>query len=148
MAKSDGDNRRILLSEERSEPAYGNYDGDQIYGIAPVKLALSAGRRNITELLIQSNMELSQKKDEDSVREIIALAQKLGVSTREFSKHDLNMLSDNRPHQGFVLRAKPLHFEKVGELEQTDSYKVVLALDEVWDPQNFGALLRTSFFLG
>ena len=103
-------------------------------------------------------MELSQKKDEDSVREIIALAEKLGVSTREFSKHDLNMLSDNRPvqhtymyhvmhvmyvcmyvcmyvlhiqfiitfcfkHQGFVLRAKPLHFEKVGELEQTDSYK-------------------------
>jgi 21S rRNA (GM2251-2'-O)-methyltransferase len=24
----------------------------------------------------------------------------------------------------------------------------VLALDEVWDPQNFGALLRTGYFLG
>ena len=96
---TDATNRHILLSEERSEPAYGNYDGDQIYGIAPVKLALSAGRRNITELLLQSNMELSQKKVEDSVRVIIALAQKLGVSTREFSKHDLNMLSDNRPVQ-------------------------------------------------
>lgn len=28
------------------------------------------------------------------------------------------------------------------------SFRVVLALDEVWDPQNFGALLRTSYFLG
>jgi ABC-type bacteriocin/lantibiotic exporter with double-glycine peptidase domain len=26
--------------------------------------------------------------------------------------------------------------------------RCVLALDEVWDPQNFGALLRTAFFLG
>jgi 21S rRNA (GM2251-2'-O)-methyltransferase len=25
---------------------------------------------------------------------------------------------------------------------------LVLALDEVWDPQNFGALLRSSYFLG
>ncbi len=25
--------------------------------------------------------------------------------------------------------------------------RCVLALDEVWDPQNFGALLRTAFFL-
>lgn len=24
----------------------------------------------------------------------------------------------------------------------------MLALDEVWDPQNFGALLRTCYFLG
>ncbi len=26
--------------------------------------------------------------------------------------------------------------------------RVVLALDEVWDPQNFGALLRSGYFLG
>lgn len=25
--------------------------------------------------------------------------------------------------------------------------RCVLALDEVWDPQNFGALLRTAYFL-
>ena len=25
---------------------------------------------------------------------------------------------------------------------------LILALDEVWDPQNFGALLRSSYFLG
>ncbi len=26
--------------------------------------------------------------------------------------------------------------------------RVVLALDELWDPQNFGALLRSAHFLG
>ena len=26
--------------------------------------------------------------------------------------------------------------------------RCVLVLDEVWDPQNFGALLRTAYFLG
>jgi 21S rRNA (GM2251-2'-O)-methyltransferase len=29
-----------------------------------------------------------------------------------------------------------------------DDVRVVLALDELWDPQNFGALIRTSHFLG
>jgi len=28
------------------------------------------------------------------------------------------------------------------------SFRCVLVLDEVWDPQNFGALLRTSHYLG
>lgn len=27
-------------------------------------------------------------------------------------------------------------------------YSIVLVLDEVWDPMNFGALVRTSYFLG
>ena len=43
-------------SEEKTEPIYGYYDGDHIYGISPVKLAISSNRRNITELLMQSAM--------------------------------------------------------------------------------------------
>ena len=62
-------------------------------------------------------------------------------------QHDLNMMTDNRPHQGFVLRAKPREFVRLDEMPPTEGFKCVLALDEVWDPQNFGALLRTAHFL-
>lgn len=87
----------LNLLDEKSEPVYGYYEGDHIYGITPVKLALLSGRRNITELLIQSSMEMSQKKDELSAKEILSIAERLHIPTREFSKHDLNMLADNRP---------------------------------------------------
>lgn len=57
------------------------------------------------------------------------------------------MLSDNRPHQGFILRCQELIFHKIESMETLKDFKCVLALDEVWDPQNFGALLRMLLFI-
>lgn len=142
--------RRYELRYDRDdnrEPVYGYYDGDHLYGIAPVRLALLAGKREIKELLVQEGMDLSNKKDSRAAKEILQVAQTRGIEVREFSKHDLNMLTDNRPHQGFVLRAMPLQFTRLTHLDAVGQYSCVLALDEVWDPQNFGALLRTSYFL-
>ena len=134
--------------EENKEPPCGYYDGDHLYGISPIRLAIASNRRNISELLIQEGMEISNKKDEKSASEILKIAKEKGITVREFPKHDLNMLTENRPHQGFVLRAAPLQFTRLDSLPKSESFQCVLALDEVWDPQNFGALLRTSHFLG
>lgn len=139
---------RDNMNQENKEPPCGYYDGDHLYGISPIRLAIASGRRNITELLIQEGMELSNKKDEKAASEILKIAQEKGITVREFPKHDLNMLTDNRPHQGFVLRAAPLQFTRLDSLPVSETFQCVLALDEVWDPQNFGALLRTSHFLG
>lgn len=109
--------------EEKKEPAYGYYDGDHIYGVSSVRLALLSRRRQIKELLVQESMDLSNKKDSKTPAEIFALAEKLNITIREFSKHDLNMLTDNKPHQGFVLRAQPLAFTKISSLEPTSNYR-------------------------
>lgn len=144
----DGSQRPFWQTEEKTEPIYGYYDGDHLYGINPVRLALKNPRRKISELLVQADLDIGQKKDSRAVQEILRVVEEKGIPKREFSKHDLNMLSDNRPHQGFVLRAQPLDFINLDYLQPSPDYKVVLALDEVWDPQNFGALLRSSYFLG
>lgn len=109
--------------EEKTEPIYGYYEGDHLYGITSVRLALSSGRRQIKELLVQSGMDMANKKDAKAAQQILDLAQKNGVEVREFSKHDLNMLSDNRPHQGFVLRAQPLEFTSLSTLEPSENYR-------------------------
>ena len=152
--RDNRDNR----AESRGKP-YGEYDGDHIYGVSPVKAALTADRRKIEELLVQEGMKVDAKKDSKGASEILALAKQKGVPIREFPKHDLNMLSDNRPHQGFILRASALRFKRLESAQALSPHpldasngdsnrnKVVLALDEVWDPQNFGALLRTAHFL-
>ena len=104
---------------------YGYYDGDHLYGITPVRLALLSGRRVIKELLVQEGMDLSNKKDSKAASEILEVAKRNGVEIREFSKHDLNMLSDNRPHQGFVLRAQPLDFNKLTHLNPTENNRFI-----------------------
>lgn len=139
---------RDNYNEESKEPPCGYFEGDHLYGISPIRMAIASGRRNITELLIQEGMEISSKKDEKSAMEILKIAKEKNILIREFPKHDLNMLSENRPHQGFILRAAPLQFTRLDSLPASDKFQCVLALDEVWDPQNFGALLRTSHFLG
>jgi 21S rRNA (GM2251-2'-O)-methyltransferase len=91
-----------------------------------------------------SGMDSTNKKDGKSANMIIQLAKEKNIPIKEYAKHDLNMLSDNRPHQGFILRCSGLSFHQIDSLEELKGFKCVLALDEVWDPQNFGALLRKS----
>jgi 21S rRNA (GM2251-2'-O)-methyltransferase len=165
--------RRFDNFEEKKEPAYGYYSGDHIFGISPVRLALISKKREIQELLIQEGLDPANKKDQKAASDILELCKSLNVTIREFPKHDLNMLTDSRPHQGFVLRASSREFIPLDFLESCDTFKLVtdvfdfiytllfcqlyistlvcrcvLVLDEVWDPQNFGALLRTSHYLG
>jgi len=140
--------RNQYETEEKTEPVYGYYDGDHLYGVSPVRLALLANRRRVDELIMQAEMSLEDKKDSKAALEIIEICQLRNIPIRKFPKHDLNMMSDNRPHQGFILRSKPLDFVDVKQLEKIDRFAVTLVLDEIKDPQNFGALLRSSYFLG
>jgi len=109
--------------EEKTEPIYGYYEGDHLYGVTSVKLALTAGRRVIKELLVQSGMDMANKKDAKAAQQILDIALEKNIPVREFSTHDLNMLSDNRPHQGFILRAQPLEFTSLTTLEPSQNYR-------------------------
>ena len=140
--------KKVGYEKQEYLPIRGSYEDDNIYGISSVLVALRSGKRNISELLTQEGMQLANKKDANAAVTIINLAKEKNICVKTLSKHDLNMLTENRPHQGFVLRAQPLKFQKKDCLEMVSSFKCVLALDEVWDPMNFGALLRTCYFLG
>ncbi len=91
----------------------------------------------------------SSKKEASG--EIIALAEELSLPIVETDKGVLNTLCGNRPHQGFVLRCGGLDFSPVKKIPapgRGDGPALWLALDEVVDPQNLGALLRSAYFLG
>jgi 21S rRNA (GM2251-2'-O)-methyltransferase len=128
---------------------------DNLYGFTPVLNALTAKRRaSFVELLVQersgegSSSKLTLSADQAKV---VDLAEAMGIPVSTVPKHDLNMLSDNRPHQGVMLTASPLDIETLSVLlPAADSSKPPcwLALDEVVDPQNLGALLRSACFLG
>ena len=95
----------------------------------------------------------STSKNEAS-SEIISLAQQVRLNVAEVDKGVLNTLCGNRPHQGFVLRCGGLEFAPLKSKtlplpnEEGECPSLWLALDEVVDPQNLGALLRSAYFLG
>jgi 21S rRNA (GM2251-2'-O)-methyltransferase len=85
-------------------------------------------------------------------RAILKLAAERDVPVATVDKGVLNTLSGNRPHQGVCMRCGRLKFAALSKLPLPDgkanSPRLWLVLDEVVDPQNLGALIRSAYFLG
>ncbi|GFP86743.1 rRNA methyltransferase 1 mitochondrial [Phtheirospermum japonicum] len=132
--------------------------GEGIYGVGPVLAALSSGRREFYALYVQEGLDLTtnnkKKKDKKGFEKILKMSHKIGLIKKEVSKHDLNMIVDNRPHQGLVLDASPLEMVGIKELDPVsvdgggEKGPLWLALDEVTDPQNLGAIIRSAYYFG
>lgn len=132
-----------------------NWKGDAVYGVSPVLAALKFGRRSLYSLHVQEGLKPTKKKDQTAVAKAVQAATVAGAEVCSTSKHDLNIISGNRPHQGLVLDCSPLSFVPIDRLEDAQQSSddlskppLWLVLDEVMDPQNFGAALRSAYFLG
>lgn len=132
-------------------------EGEPIYGVAPIRAAFLAGRRQFYTLYVQENLAENvangKRKDKQAVNWVLSRAHNLEMKVKTVSKHDLNLLVENRPHQGLVLDASPLELVPCEFLEkpmksEDMKFPVWVALDEVIDPQNFGAILRSCHYLG
>lgn len=142
--------------KEATESTVPRMVGEGIYGVGPVLAALSAGRREFYALYVQEGLDLSgnnrKKKDKKGFERVLRIAEKIALSKKEVSKHDLNMVVDSRPHQGLVLDASPLDMVGIKELDPVpmgqEKVPLWVALDEVTDPQNLGAIIRSSYFFG
>ncbi|OAY82168.1 rRNA methyltransferase 1, mitochondrial [Ananas comosus] len=142
--------------KEANESTVPKIVGQGVYGVGPVLAALMAGRREFYALYVQEGLDLSgnnkKKKDKKGVEKVLKMAEKIGLKVIEASKHDLNMAVDSRPHQGLILDASPLEMVIIRELEPTliegQRAPVWVALDEVTDPQNLGAIIRSAYFFG
>ncbi|XWS26774.1 hypothetical protein CRYUN_Cryun26dG0059100 [Craigia yunnanensis] len=141
--------------KEATESTLLKMVGEGVYGVGPVLAALSAGRREFYALYVQEGLDLSsnnrKKKDKKGFEKVFRMAEKLGLNVKEVLKHDLNMVVDNRSHQGLVLDASPLEMVKIKELDPVSNEEkgsLWVALDEVTDPQNMGAIIRSAYFFG
>lgn len=113
---------------------------DHVYGLHPVTECLKADRRHFHELL------LDEKAPSDRFREIRHLAEKLRTPVHVCSKHDLFEACGTRRHQGVVLTCSPFPYSALsdGIFEQPR----LLLLDNLEDPRNTGAILRSADLFG
>lgn len=63
---------------------------------------------------------MAKRKDEGAFRAAVDGAARAGIPVQEVEKHTLNMMTDNRTHQGLVLDADPLDFTDVKVLPAWD----------------------------
>ena len=111
-----------------------------IAGIHAVKHALDAGE-GIDELVVLKG------KTHPRLNELIHLARKAKVRVSFVPKEALERMADGVPHQGVVAKMTPkgaVNFKDwLREVEGQDE-ALVLILDQVTDPHNLGACIRTA----
>jgi 23S rRNA (guanosine2251-2'-O)-methyltransferase len=115
---------------------------DWLHGIAPVEEALKAQRRAIRELLVRRG------SDSDRIAAIRDLAGRSGVPVIDFDRVEFDRRLRGQTHQGVALICGALPVHGFRELLDGAAEGVVLALDQVEDPHNLGAMVRTAAFLG
>lgn len=115
---------------------------DWLFGIAPVEEALRAGKRHMRKLVVRAGAE------SDRLREIREIARGIGVEAVELERHEFDRRLRDRNHQGVALDCGALPLLGFRDLLDRDPDGVVLALDQIEDPHNLGALVRTASFLG
>lgn len=117
---------------------------DYLYGLNAVKEALN-GKRALHSLLVLRG------ENKPRLQEIIELAVQTGVAIKKVERAELTQKVGDVGHQGVV--AQLLNTERVVALEWLleqipSGQRFFLVLDEVTDPYNFGALIRSAAAAG
>jgi 23S rRNA (guanosine2251-2'-O)-methyltransferase len=112
-----------------------------VYGLHAVRglLARSGGR--VRHLYIDA------RRDDPRMREVVQLAQQLGIKPERVDAKQLAMRAADGNHQGVIAEVDPMpawHEDELIEAIAGASDPLVLVLDGVQDPHNLGACLRTA----
>ncbi len=115
-----------------------------VYGIRPVAELLHYPERVIKILY-------NEKRTHGTIGELIDIAIESGINIEPVPKKVLDKLVPDGPHQGIVARANEYEYAALRHLfnvRPPTNRSVILACDEITDPQNFGAMLRSLDALG
>jgi 23S rRNA (guanosine2251-2'-O)-methyltransferase len=114
-----------------------------IWGRHEVELALGAGLRKIHEVLVVEG------RDEAVSEAVIRKARERGAPVRRLARTELEKIT-GPGHNGVAARVGPRSTIALAELlaAGTPGSRLVVLLDGVEDPRNFGAILRSAEAFG
>lgn len=113
---------------------------EYLYGVHPVLEALLAGRRACHEVLLDENAGA------DRFSAVVRAAERAGVRIRSTHKQELFQCCGSKQHQGAVLRASPFPLTPLDDA--VFEVPRLLLLDNIEDPRNAGAILRSADLFG
>jgi len=111
-----------------------------VYGVNPAFEVLRAGRRTVREAYLNRS-----SADSPRLRKLAALLQARNIPHRLVEKGQLIDLTGSRDHQGVALVTDPYPYVPFAEL--LGQPRLVL-LDNIEDPHNVGAVIRSAEVLG
>jgi len=107
-----------------------------VYGRLPSLNCLMTSK--VKNVFVQNNF---------SDEKILNVLSKKGITPKRVDLETLNRMSGNGNHQGIIVEVAPHEYTSVEDILKSAKGKkqpLILILDEIEDPQNFGAILRSA----
>jgi 23S rRNA (guanosine2251-2'-O)-methyltransferase len=118
---------------------------EQIYGRRPVREALRASRRSISSIRLVDGAQPSEILDE-----ILSRAGSMNIPIQSVQRDTLDREAEH--HQGVAAQVDPYPYGMLDDLlprfEELKPFPFLVVLDQIQDPRNFGAILRTAEAVG
>lgn len=113
---------------------------------------LLAGRNAVLELLKGSRsvnrLMVANGSSEGSMREIIAIAKERGINVQFYERSKLDAMASGIRHQGVLAQVPPVQYAELEDIlaiaASRNEPPFIVLLDELEDPHNLGAILRTA----
>ena len=117
-----------------------------IYGIHPIKEALNSSHLHFEKILIGT------PKPHAPIQSILDLADRRHIPVAFTTKEVLEQMAHGGVHQSVVGILKEIPYADIGEIlshgKKEGKKALLLILDGIEDPQNFGSLIRTALGCG
>jgi 23S rRNA (guanosine2251-2'-O)-methyltransferase len=117
----------------------------KIEGRNPVIEAFK-GKRQLNKIYIQEGIR------GDKIDRIITQARNNKVKIERVSRNRLTQMASSHAHQGVIAMAEPIKLSSIRQILELAGEKgeapLVIILDQIQDPHNFGAIIRTGYAAG
>ncbi len=108
---------------------------EYLYGRNAVAEAFTAQRRRVARLIVADGAR--------GLEGHLAIARQHGIPTDVTARERMDRLVQGAHHQGIIAEVGPYRYVRLQEILTADN-PLMLVLDSLKDPQNFGTLLRTA----
>ena len=115
---------------------------EYIVGRNPVIEHLQRGTQAVEKIWIAEGNTHSR------IRHIVTMAEKAGIPIKCCTRRELDRLEPSVPHQGVIAHIRPARYDDLSsilaKIERNQQNALLIMLDNIQDPRNLGAILRTA----
>lgn len=119
---------------------------DIICGINSVYEAIRAGQRKVACIYVAEGVQ------NPSITKITELAERSGIKIKSVPRPRIFNLTRIETNQGIAAEVEPFKYISIEELieaiKKSGEAAFIIILDQVNDPHNLGAIIRTAYLLG
>lgn len=157
IAKNEHKGSKLEYMAKKNRPQKDRRTGERVAKSAPLDVVelpedMVAGRNAVMEALKGSRsvnkLMIANGSTEGSIKEIIAVAKEKGVNIQYWDRSKLDSIARGIRHQGVLAQVAPVQYAELEDILQVAKDRneppFIVLLDELEDPHNLGAILRTA----